>query len=263
MKWYYIDSSITDADRRQGPFAIEEIRDLVESGKITDDTLVWHSGEANWKKWAEFPEASEEFSDAPEATLSDDQITEERLKETLNALIKEKLSQRRFVGFIPRAVAFFIDNVILSILGVAILGILSTAGLLDFNAVSEAFGQYLGNPTSAEVADKLLEAPGMTLFFTIWYFVQAIYFIVFGAITSASPGKMALHIHIETSHGARLNWLTSTCRCIASIFTMFTMLFYAIGYLIVLIDPQRRALHDHIARTRVVYNKVLKNNPEN
>ena len=30
MKWYYIDESITDGDRRLGPFSIEEIQDLVQ-----------------------------------------------------------------------------------------------------------------------------------------------------------------------------------------------------------------------------------------
>lgn len=266
MKWYFIDTSITDGDRRQGPLTIDDIRDLVKFGKITNDTLVWHTGETEWKKWADYPEATQEVSeeDAEAKNLADEKMSEELLKQTINTLLKEKMAHRRFVGFFPRACAFVIDNIILSVLGVLILEIMNVAGMVDFNAVSEAFSQYLSNPTSSEVADKLLEAEGMTLFFSIWYIVQALYFIIFGALTSATPGKMLLRIHIETSNGERLNWLSSTCRCIASVFTMFTMLFYAIGYLIVMIDPQRRALHDHIARTRVIYNaKTFKENKEN
>ena len=45
MKWFYIDESITEGDRRQGPFSIDEIRNLAKEGKITSSTLVWHSGE--------------------------------------------------------------------------------------------------------------------------------------------------------------------------------------------------------------------------
>jgi uncharacterized RDD family membrane protein YckC len=35
-------------------------------------------------------------------------------------------------------------------------------------------------------------------------------------------------------------------------------MFYGLGYLIVFIDPKRRALHDYIARTRVVHDKLKK-----
>jgi uncharacterized RDD family membrane protein YckC len=42
-------------------------------------------------------------------------------------------------------------------------------------------------------------------------------------------------------------------RYLASIFTQFTLMLYGLGYIIVCIDPKRRALHDWIARTRVVY----------
>ena len=246
MKWFYIDTSITDGDRRQGPYSIDEIRDFVNEGKIKDETLVWHTGEANWKAWKDFPEASE----PPEPT------EEELLKQTIETLLQSKLNRKRYAGFFVRANAFIIDNLILSVVGAIFLYIMSLAGLLDLNAVSEIVNQYLDNPTSTELVSKALELPGMSTFFTIWSVVQAVYFIVFHAIWGATPGKRLLHIHVEMANGEKLSWAFSIFRFVASIVTQATLIFYGLGYLIVLIDPQKRALHDFIAQTRVVHNAI-------
>ena len=246
MKWFYIDTSITDGDRRQGPYSIDEIRDFVNEGKIKDETLVWHTGEANWKAWKDYPEASE----PPEPS------EEELLKQTIETLLQSRMNRKRYAGFFVRANAFIIDNVILSIFGALFLYVMSLAGMLDLNAVSEIVNQYIENPTSTELVSKALEIPGMSAFFTIWSFVQAVYFIVFHAVWGATPGKKLLHIHVEMANGEKLSWAFSIFRFIASIVTQATLIFYGLGYLIVLIDPQKRALHDFIAQTRVVHNAI-------
>ena len=246
MKWFYIDTSITDGDRRQGPYSIDEIRDFVNEGKIKDETLVWHTGEANWKAWKDFPEASE----PPEPS------EEELLKQTIETLLQSRMNRKRYAGFFVRANAFIIDNVILSIFGALFLYVMSLAGMLDLNAVSEIVNQYIENPTSTELVSKALELPGMSTFFTIWSVVQAIYFIVFHAVWGATPGKKLLRIHVEMANGEKLSWAFSIFRFVASIVTQATLIFYGLGYLIVLIDPQKRALHDFIAQTRVVHNAI-------
>lgn len=246
MKWFYIDTSITDGDRRQGPYSIDEIRDFVNEGKIKDETLVWHSGETNWKAWKDFPEASE----PPEPT------EEELLKQTIETLLQGRMQRKRFAGFFVRANAFIIDNIILSIVGAIFLYVMSLAGMLDLNAVSEIVNQYIDNPASTELVSKALELHGMSTFFTIWSVVQAIYFIVFHAVWGATPGKKLMRIHVEMANGEKLSWAFSIFRFVASIVTQATLIFYGLGYLIVLIDPQKRALHDFIAQTRVVHNAI-------
>ncbi len=250
MKWFYIDTSITDGDRRQGPFSIDEIRNFVSEGKIKDETLVWHSGETNWKAWKDFPEATE----APEPT------EEELLKQTIETLLQSKLNRKRYAGFFVRANAFIIDNIILSIVGAIFIYLMSLAGMVDLAAVSDIMNQYIDNPASTELVSKALEIPGMSTFFTIWSLVQAAYFIVFHAIWGATPGKRLFHIHVEMADGERLSWGFSIFRFIASIVTQATIIFYGLGYLIVLIDPQKRALHDYIARTRVVHDLIEQKN---
>ena len=200
MKWFYIDTSITDGDRRQGPYSIDEIRDFVNEGKIKDETLVWHTGEANWKAWKDYPEASE----PPEPS------EEELLKQTIETLLQSRMNRKRYAGFFVRANAFIIDNIILSIFGALFLYVMSLAGMLDLNAVSEIVNQYIENPTSTELVSKALEIPGMSAFFTIWSFVQAVYFIVFHAVWGATPGKKLLHIHVEMANGEKLSWVAQT-----------------------------------------------------
>lgn len=246
MKWFYIDTSITDGDRRQGPYSIDEIRDFVNEGKIKDETLVWHTGEANWKAWKDYPEASE----PPEPT------EEELLKQTIETLLQSKMNRKHYAGFFVRANAFIIDNLILSIVGALFLYVMSLAGMLDLNAVSEIVNQYIDNPGSTDLVSKALDLPGMSTFFTIWSIVQAIYFIVFHAVWGATPGKKLLRIHVEMANGEKLSWAFSIFRFVASIVTQATLIFYGLGYLIVLIDPQKRALHDFIAQTRVVHNAI-------
>ena len=247
MLWYYIDETVTEGERRKGPFNIDEIRDFVKEGVIKDETLVWHSGMENWVAWKD----TEQSKDVP---LSE----EEQIKAALEAIIAEHSKGKRYAGFFIRGIAYFTDNIILCILGIFILIALSGLGAIDINAVSDAMNAYINDPTSDKALMEVLNLPGMHLFLVIWGIVQAIYFIAFTTIKSATPGKMLAHVHVESANGEKVSWMESCIRFIASLFTQFTLMFYGLGYLIVMIDPKRRALHDHIARTRVVYNKNKK-----
>lgn len=241
MKWYFIDESIVDGERRQGPYSIDEIQDFVNSGKITDETLVWHSGEESWKPWKETFEAQNGTS------------RDELLQETINMLLKEQQRTKIYGGFFVRLVAFLIDNVILSLAGGIVLGILSFAGVIDLAPVIEGLREYINAPGTAEAIEKLMSVPGMSTAIYIGTFIQTLYFVIFGAKISSTPGKRLFKLRIETKNGQPLNWGSSILRYMASIFTLITLMFYAIGYLIVCLDPKRRALHDWIARTYVVY----------
>lgn len=267
MIWYYIDESITDGDRRKGPYSIDELRDLVKSEKVKPQTLVWHSGMADWVRW-EDTEESKENADlvekdgtSGEANLSE----EEQIKAALEAILADHRASKNYAGFLVRAAAYIVDNFILSALGIVILLVLSAMQMADLNAISEAMNAYIADPSAEDAMSKILDAPGTQLFLTIWGIVQGIYFIVFTAIKSATPGKMLFKIHVEpafsfntVSGASKVSWLLSTLRYVASLFTQLTTMLYGIGYLIVLIDPKRRSLHDWIARTYVVYDKNFK-----
>ncbi|MCQ2099514.1 MAG: RDD family protein [Fibrobacter sp.] len=267
MIWYYIDESITDGDRRKGPYSIDELMDLVKSETVKPQTLVWHSGMKDWVRWEDTEEAKnnanlfEKGESAEGSALSD----EEQIKAALEAILAEHKASKRYAGFFVRAAAYFVDNLILSAFGIVILMVLSAMQLADLNAISEAMNAYIADPSAEDAMSKILEAPGTHLFLSIWGIVQGIYFIVFTAIKSATPGKKLFKIHVEPAYSistvsgiAKVSWVLSTLRYVASLFTQFTLMFYGIGYLVVMIDPKRRSLHDWIARTYVVHDTSVK-----
>ena len=256
MKWFFIDENITDGDRRVGPLSTEDIQDFAKQGKINDETLVWKSGEDDWKPWKTFREDLEKH-----VTLTDES-REELLKNTIEALEKtmntEAFRTRRFAGFFTRAISFIVDNLILAIAGGILLYAIGIVGFVNLEEIQDAANIYMQDPTSIESLNKFMDAPGMSLFLSVWSVLQTAYFVIFHAVFSATPGKMLLHIHVETKDGYKLSWGGSIARYLCSVLTQFTMVFYGIGYLIVCIDPKRRALHDWIAKTFVVHDSRKK-----
>lgn len=253
MIWYYIDESITDGDRRKGPYSLEEIKDFVKEGKIVENTLVWHSGMERFILWKDMEESRE---GSPEAE-------DELIKQTIEAILAQQKQQKRYAGFLIRGVAFVIDNVILTAICFVILQIVNVLQLVDMSAVNEAMtaiseSSAAGMEGMSAIVDKIMEDSNLRILFIASSIVQALYFIVFTAIKSATPGKMLLHLHVETAEGEKVGWITSITRYIASLITQFTLVLYGFGYLIVMVDPKRRALHDHIARSRVVINNRIK-----
>src|SRR3984893_8067688 len=87
---------------------------------------------------------------------------------------------------------------------------------------------------------------GFVLVSLIVGFAYEVYFVGrFGG----TPGKLLLRMRIVRSDFSRLTYRRAAIRFFAKMLSDLTMY---IGYLMVGIDPQRRALHDYIADTRVI-----------
>lgn len=240
MKWFYIDESITDGDRRQGPFSIEEIQSFVKEGKITGSTLVWHSGEEAWRPWKKAAAEMEQNE------ANQDKI----LQETINEILKQQVLTKRYAGFFVRSLAMSVDSFILGIAGLVVLGILCATGTLNLQELLQTYQNFASNP-SIETFNKVFTVPGMDLFASISFFMQTVYFILLHALYGATIGKKIFRIHVETGAGNKITWMGAIIRYIASI---MSVMLYGLGYLTILIDPKRRGLHDFIASTCVVYN---------
>jgi uncharacterized RDD family membrane protein YckC len=78
-------------------------------------------------------------------------------------------------------------------------------------------------------------------------------FVYFGLFESsrwmATPGKRLVGIHVEDEQGDRLRVTRALARHLARGLSMVTA---HLGFLLALFTPQRRALHDLLAGTRVV-----------
>ncbi len=250
MNWFYIDESIQEGDRRQGPLDLEDLQALKRDGKIDDSTLVWHKGLSGWISYGK---AAEDISRESSAE------TERQLKEAVEAILGERIERqatKSYAGFFIRGAALILDNFIISLLWEIGANILDKLSLIHLESITTAFGtlaeKYSANPLSLSPSEEFAAIPGMAELFLLWFVIQTIYFVCFNGFLSATPGKLLLRLRIERADASPLKLSGAIVRYVFGLLTQATLIFYGIDYIIALIDPQKRALHDFLARTRVV-----------
>jgi uncharacterized RDD family membrane protein YckC len=151
-------------------------------------------------------------------------------------------------GFWIRFGARFIDGIVL---GVPLFFI---AAMLIPNLIRTQVNRP--NPAVAGIA-----AFGLTFF--IFYFLALIcYEVLFLKYRGATPGKMACGLKVVRADGSSLGWGTSIGR-----FMMWNIVTSGIPYLNLVLmlisgiiagtDSEKRALHDRVCDTRVVYKQSL------
>ena len=189
-------------------------KDLLD-GKIQMNTLVWTEGMSDWTYYEDI--ASKAHDAQPSATT---QPTDAQI-----ALANP-------AGFWIRAFAFFID-------GIVILFIYMILGLL----FSPLFYFYSINQQTI-LGFQL----GFSFFSTL---LSVIYeTVLVGSEWNATVGKKLLGIEILDENGKPLSYGFAFWRHVCKVINSFTL---GIGYLIAAFDPQKRALHDFMAQTRVVH----------
>jgi len=77
-----------------------------------------------------------------------------------------------------------------------------------------------------------------------------VYEVLFVGKWGATPGKMILKLKIVTPEGGPISYLRALARFLCYFIDNLTFL---IGYIIAAFDPEKRALHDRICNTRVIY----------
>ena len=82
-----------------------------------------------------------------------------------------------------------------------------------------------------------------------------VYEIGFLLMIGATPGKMALRMHVAGPNGERLEPDKVILRFLVFFVGILVIVGIPISAVMVLTDPQRRALHDRIAGTRVHYGR--------
>lgn len=133
----------------------------------------------------------------------------------------------RPAGFWIRAVATLIDWLFFAAVATLVrVGVASSVELSD------------GNPT---VASAVITAFNL-------YFLAAYYIVLHGA-TGQTLGKMAVGVRVVSLEGGEISYGVSFVRWVGYFLSTFTFL---LGYLMVGVRADKRALHDLVAGTRVV-----------
>ena len=142
----------------------------------------------------------------------------------------------RPAGFVTRLVAFFIDQVII---GVALFILTLTVGIVFRSfRLSELLGT---RDLTLQLVTIPLGAAGLILSF--------FYYVGFWLLAGQTPGKAVLGLAIVQTDGGPLRLGRAIVRWLG--YWLSGILF--LGYLWILVDDRRQALHDKLARTLVVH----------
>jgi uncharacterized RDD family membrane protein YckC len=258
MTWYY-----ADAGRQVGPIEEAALDDLVRAGVVRDDTLVWHDGMPNWQphaavrgvRMAPAPmpavpiaagtgfcsECGRPFPLNQLVTIGNASVCAQCKPVYLQRVREggQPIGGRRYAGFWIRFAAAMIDGVILDIILVillipmmALVG--GTAALIDL---------------SAQGPMVLLAIFGFYVLLMVLFFAYQVYFV---SQRGGTPGKLILGLRIIRVDGSMLTKGQALGRYLC--YVIDGLILY-IGFIMAAFDEEKRALHDRICDTRVIYSK--------
>jgi uncharacterized RDD family membrane protein YckC len=162
-----------------------------------------------------------------------------RWKEVLMMITEQAPEQTlygQYAGFVTRLLAFLIDRLLISA-ALAIVGIVASLLL-------QAVRTYQLPGTSLVTWQIAAVASGGTL-----VLVSAVYDVGFWLLAGQTPGKRTMGVRIVQTDGQRIRLGAAIRRWLG--YWLSNILF--IGFLWVLVDDRRQALHDKLAGTVVVY----------
>jgi uncharacterized RDD family membrane protein YckC len=154
--------------------------------------------------------------------------------------------QGYYAGFTSRAVAIMIDFAIIGLVSAIVIGAMSLFFELPsvqrfihwFNNIMPGFDQIFAGLTS----------PRFAAFFFLLF--QYAYFVFFFSTTGQTVGKAVMGLRVVTTDGRRMGVKRSFIRTVCYTLSLAPL---GLGFLWVLGEDRRRAWHDKIAHTYVLY----------
>ncbi|MFC1498485.1 RDD family protein [Verrucomicrobiota bacterium] len=260
MQWYY-----AEAGEKAGPFEEKDFQELVKTGKVTENTLVWNETMKDWIAYASLGNKPEPVpvQTTPESTVSDTAAiqtkdtgvccecgasfsTDDMIQyegSTVCAQCKPVFFQRlqegavlpgvfEYGGFWIRFGAKFVDGLILGVINMVI-------SMIGFAALMGAASTGTPQPFS----------PVQFLIWGLQMGASLSYTVFFLGKFGATPGKMACRLKVIRSDGSPVTYGRAVGRYFAE---MLSGLIMNIGYIMAAFDDEKRTLHDRICDTRVI-----------
>jgi len=259
MQWFYADQG-----RQIGPVEEEGLDQLVQAGLIRDDTLVWHEGMSTWQAHGIVRGRISQAMPVP-ALVGGGYCGECGRPFPANELVTiglasicaackpiflqrireggQAVGTMRFAGFWIRFVAAMIDGILLGVV----------TSLIDLPLTVFIMPRGVFNPpTGAPVAMPAVMLGLLGVETLINLSIQCAYETYFIYKRGATVGKMALGLKVVRPDGSAIPVGLAFGRFFAKMLDSLTLL---IGYIMAGFDEQKRALHDRICDTRVIYSK--------
>jgi uncharacterized RDD family membrane protein YckC len=147
-----------------------------------------------------------------------------------------------YAGFVTRLIAWIIDHLVIS-------GAFFIVGWIG-SFVIDTF-QFMGDTSRLVVL-------GLVVLFNFLFYI--FYFIGLWMLSGQTLGKYIMGLRIVRTNGERLKFRNAVVRFFG-VFLSALMLY--LGYIIVLFDNRRQAIHDKLAGTIVVYSENWEERAEN
>jgi uncharacterized RDD family membrane protein YckC len=238
MNWFYAQDG-----QQKGPISEADLGDLSRTGVVSAETLVWHSGMAEWRPFREASAVLLEplrfchscgngFPATDLAVFGESAVCAackpafvQRLRQ---GMASTETATLRFAGFWVRVLAWGIDFVIVEtvfLLSLLMIGVLNQG------------------KTPKQIEPAILVA------FAAGALMRLAYHIGFVARFGATPGKMAAGLKIVRPDGSPVSGGQAFGRPFAMAISAMILGF---GFLMVAWTREKQALHDGICGTRVV-----------
>ncbi len=216
MNWYY-----SDGGKQIGPIDETELNRLVTLGAVRSDTLVWHEGQTAWQPLGVVRGMH------PAAAAA---------------------AGRHYGGFWIRFLARVIDGILLGVIN----GMVRLPLMLMFGIGTMGRMRGLGRGAGAGLVfvPAMMGMLGLSMLLGIA--LGAAYEVYFLSAHGATPGKMALGLRVIRADGGPISPMLALGRHFAMWISAFILM---IGYIMAAFDPEKRALHDRICETRVIYSR--------
>jgi uncharacterized RDD family membrane protein YckC len=211
-----------------GPAPLAELKSWIQDGRVAAMTKVWRSDLSFWSPADRYTELLEDLA---------------RQRASLAAAADRAL---RPAGFWMRLVARGIDQVLLTFLFLAVWTPIATPRhweIPQFPSVltDASFRQYLQE--CGNLGDKVIP---------ILFPMVLVYEVLLNGRFGATVGKMVIGAKITALDGSPVGYNRALLRSLAARLSDF--LFFT-GYLLIALRPDKRALHDLLAGTKVVYQR--------
>jgi len=260
MQWYYVLNGA-----RLGPITQEQFDQLVQSGAITPETLIWRAGMTTWLPLSQVL-AQPALASAPDADSAicavsgrvcpkrdmleyNGQWISAEHKDEFFQRLREGVPQQgemRYAGFWIRFLAKIIDGFCmgaLMIIPVIIFMFVFTSAFTP--SIDPATHRVMRESAPNIAAILLLELA----FIAVLLVITLAYEIFFIRKYDATPGKMAIGLKVVRANGDKLSIGRIIGRHFAEMLSQHT--FY-IGYMLAGWTSQKCALHDLMCDTRVI-----------
>jgi uncharacterized RDD family membrane protein YckC len=215
-------------DVEYGPASLEELKSWILDGRVADQTKVWRDDLAMWSPADRYTELHEElFKLHSAAAQAADRVA-------------------RPVGFWARLAAYLIDHIILTVIFIMIWIPIADEQHWPIPELPKEQTQSAIQQFREQI--NLWVNRALPVFYPIFL----IYEVLLNGRFGATFGKMAIGAKITMVDGSPIGYGRAMLRWFAERISDFS---FGVGYLLIALRRDKRALHDLLAGTKVIYKR--------